>query len=61
MNHILKFCMKCEHSVFPPTSLGECHAPGMPDGTLVMHCRAETGACGLDGELYGEKKHDQDL
>ena len=60
MSRTLNFCVACKHSLFPPTSLGECHAPNMPDGTLVMHCRAETGACGLDGKLYEEKKHDQD-
>ena len=61
MNTIHKFCVACAHSVFPPASLGECHAPGVPDGTLIMHCRAETGACRLDGKLYKERKHAQDI
>lgn len=55
-----KVCMSCKHSVFPPMSLGECHAPGLPDGTLLMHCRAETGLCGADGKLYEVKIYDQD-
>jgi len=60
VNRNIKFCVDCEHCVFPPVSLGECHAPGVPDGTLLMHCRAAAGACGLDGTLYVEKKHDRD-